>query len=149
MRTPELKEDVLRCIDKAISFPIFYELVYEDRFQSKAAYKRPSEADPEKWVVDVYFESNWKSIKTKRTPLPVALDLGNLYEQMLQAHVSLPVRENESLREQVARVAQIRAKQVECGKLQKRLDREKQYNRKVDLNSQVKEIKQEIKRLEK
>ena len=54
-----LKEDVLRCIDAAISFPIFFELLYEDRVQSKVAYKRPSEADSNKWVVDIYFETQW------------------------------------------------------------------------------------------
>lgn len=149
LRTPDLREDVLRCIDKAISFPIFYELVFEDRFQSKAAYKRPSEADSDKWVVDVYFESAWKAKDMKRKPLPVALDMGRLYEQMLQAHISLPVRKEESVRQQVERMAEIRLKQTECDKLQKRMGREKQYNRKVELNSQVRELKQEIKRLEK
>src|ERR1035437_7945938 len=52
LKTPELSEDVLRCIDQAIPFPIFYQLMFEDRIKAKAAYKRPSDADANKWVVD-------------------------------------------------------------------------------------------------
>ena len=147
-KVPVLKENVLRCIDNAISFPIFFELQYEDRVQGKAAYKRPSEADSKKWVVDLYFETAWKPQGAKRKALPVALDMGSLYQQMLQSHISLPVREDETLRQQVERLGEIRLKQIESEKLEKRLGREKQYNRKVELNSQVRELKQEIKRLQ-
>ena len=61
LKTPELSEDVLRCIDQAIPFPIIYQLTFEDRIKSKAAYKRPSDADASKWVVDSYFETAWQA----------------------------------------------------------------------------------------
>ena len=52
LRTGELKQDVLYCIDRAINFPIIFELHYEEQIKSIAAYKRPSEADSSKWVVE-------------------------------------------------------------------------------------------------
>lgn len=60
LKTPELNEAVLRCIDQAIPYPIIYQLTFEDRIKIKAAYKRPNDADANKWVVDSYFETAWQ-----------------------------------------------------------------------------------------
>ena len=144
-----LKEDVLRCIDAAISFPIFFELLYEDQVQGKVAYKRPSEADSKKWVVDIYFETEWHPADVERSSLPVALDLESLYDQMLRTHINLPARKSESIRDQVARCGEIRLKEREADKLQTRMNREKQYNRKVEMNGQLRELNNSIKALKK
>ena len=144
-----LKEDVLRCIDAAISFPIFFELLYEDRVQGKVAYKRPSEADSKKWVVDIYFETQWHAADVERSSLPVALDLESLYDQMLRKQILLPARRGESVRDQVSRCSEIRLKQREADKLQTRMNREKQYNRKVEINGQLRELNNSIKALKK
>ena len=143
-KTEELSDAVLRCIDKAIPFPIFYELTFENRIKAMAAYKRPNEADPGKWVVDAYFETAWKTAPASREALPLALDLAGLYERMLRAHMELPSRPGESLRAQVERISELRRKELECQKLEQRLQQEAQFNRKVELNAQVRNIKHEI-----
>ena len=51
LREPDLNEDVLRAIDRAIVFPIIFELSYDGKHKALASYKRPSEADSTKWVV--------------------------------------------------------------------------------------------------
>lgn len=143
-KTEELSEAVLRCIDKAIPFPIFYELTFENRIKAMAAYKRPNEADPGKWVVDAYFETPWETSPESREALPLALDLAGLYERMLRAHMELPPRSGESLRTQVERISELRKKELECQKLEQRLQQEAQFNRKVELNAQVRNIQHEI-----
>lgn len=143
-RTEELNESVLRTIDKAISFPIFYELTFRDRLKITAAYKRPSDADSDKWVVDSYFDSEWCPAEANREPLPVALNLGSLYEQMLRQLINIPARPGESLKSQVARINDLRTKQLERDKLEQRLSREKQFNRKVEINRELRDCKQEI-----
>lgn len=147
LKTPELNEDVLRCIDKAIPFPIFYQLHYAHRIQTIAAYKRPSEADSEKWVIDGYFASDWQATDAERQSLPVALDLPGLYEQMLRQLLPLSAHEHETLRAQVERLAEWRSKQNEYQKLQVRLNKEKQFNRKVEINAQLRRIKTELDQL--
>ena len=37
--------------------------------------------------MDAYFETPWQDAAAPRLPLPVALDLGSLYEQMLRQHM--------------------------------------------------------------
>jgi hypothetical protein len=68
LRESELHADILKCIDNAIPFPVIYELVFEGKIKTKAAFKRPSDADSNKWVTDIYFESKWQKNDTKREP---------------------------------------------------------------------------------
>jgi len=146
-KTADISEDVLRCIDKAIPLPIFYNLSFEGRIKTVAAYKRPSEADATMWVVDAYFESPWLPANAKRSVLPVALDMAGLYEQMLRSLMPFPARPGETLKEHVERLTQLRVKENESIKLEKRLHREKQFNRKVEINAELRTLKSEIKTL--
>lgn len=147
LKTPEVSEDVLRCIDKAIPLPIFYNLVFDDRVKTVAAYKRPSDADASRWLVDSYFSSPWQPADGERSALPVALDMAGLYEQMLRHLMPFPARPGEALKDHVERLSQLRSKQTECTKLEARLHKEKQFNRKVELNSQLRTIKTDIETL--
>lgn len=147
LKTPEVSEDVLRCIDKAIPLPIFYNLVFDDRVKTVAAYKRPSDADASRWVVDGYFSSPWQPADGERPALPVALDMAGLYEQMLRRLMPFPARPGETLKDHVERLAQLRSKQTEYARLEARLHKEKQFNRKVELNSQLRTIKTDIETL--
>lgn len=144
LKTQELSEDVLRTIDKAISFPVFYELEFEELVKITSTYKRPSDADSSKWVIDTYFESPWIPKDAERMPLPVALDMEKLYEKMLRQLMPMLPRDGESLKTQAARLAQIQSKQNEVNKLESRLKNEKQFNRKVELNAQLRMIESEL-----
>lgn len=146
-KTNELDEKLLRCIDAAINFPTFFELSYQDQLRTKAAYKRPSDADTSKWVVGDYFESEWQPPDSDRTPLPVSLDLGKLYEQMLRRLMPFPARDGESLKAHAERLSEARSKENQCRKLEARLEREKQFNRKVELNSELRAINNELEAL--
>lgn len=140
----EFTEDVLRCIDKAIGFPILFEVGAADRVRAVAAYKRPSEADSAKWVVGDYFMSAWLPADTPRSPLPVALDLASLYGQLLRRLMPYPPREGESLKDHAERLDRIRSLQREHAKLETRLNREKQFNRKVEINAEARALQTQI-----
>lgn len=143
LKTPELHSDVLRCIDGAIPFPIVFELAFDGRTQVTAAYKRPNEADASRWVLSDYFTSDWLPTNSKRAAMSVALHLGALYEQLLHRLIPLTARPQETLTELVARVEQAQAKQREVDKASARLAKEKQFNRKVEINAQLRQLKQE------
>lgn len=147
LKTDALDEDILRAIDRAIPLPIFFRLQHGQRTRMAAAYKRPSAAEAGKWVIDGYFSSDWLPATAARRPLPVALDLHGLYEQLLRSLLPQPARPGESLPEQLERLNRLRSRQNDYGKLEIRLHREKQFNRKVALNAQLRELKAEIDRL--
>ncbi|MDQ7060915.1 MAG: DUF4391 domain-containing protein [Sulfurimonas sp.] len=149
LKVKDLSEELLKAIDKVIPFPIIFQLYYEDKIKIKAAYKRPSDADKNKWVVESYFETEWLDVDSPKESLPVALNLTKLYEQMLQ--VLIPkISENEthvSIKEQVSNIQVYRAKEKEYEKLKAQRDKEKQFNRKSELNKQLKILQIELDKL--
>ena len=147
LKDGKLDETVLRCIDKAINFPIFFELTFEERVKEVAAYKRQNEADKSKWIVGDYFELEWSELSADRESLPVALDLARLYEQMLRRLMPIPARRSESLKDHTDRVGEIRNREKFCHKLESRLAKEKQFNRKVEINGELRKVRSKLENL--
>ncbi len=142
--SPAGVRSLVLAIDKAIPSPVFYEFAFGEQVKFAATWKRPSEADAGKVVVEAFFDLPWQPTGTLRTPMPVALDLAGLYEQMLRRHmwvgeqpmVSLP---GETLAEQVLRFTEIRAAEADCRKLEARMGKEQQFKRKVEINSALRQ----------
>jgi hypothetical protein len=147
LKAAELHEDVLHCIDAAVQFPIVFELKHGKRIRVVAAHKRPSEADRGRWVVSGYYATAWLPANTPRTPMPVALHLGGLYEQLLRALIPLAGRAQETLEELVARAELAKAKQREVEKTAVRLAKERQFNRRVEINAALRQLQTELKAL--
>jgi hypothetical protein len=147
LKTPDLHLDVLRCIDGAVQFPILFELSFDGRTQVIAAHKRPNEADASRWVCSNYFATAWLPSDIERAAMPLALDLGGLYEQMLYRLIPTPARPQESLADLVARVELVTAKQRQVEKMASKLAKEKQYNRKVEINGALRHLKTELEQL--
>lgn len=166
-RTATLDRDVLRAIDKAIPFPLIFELVHGNRVKLVAAYKRPSEAASSRWVVGDYFEGDWLPEDASRAPLPVALNLGALYERLLSPLVegqtarlipgagdspatpgsATALEEPISLEARIAQAEALKAKTREVDRIKALLAREKQFNKRVAINADLRAAKQELERL--
>ena len=147
LKTTELNLDVLRCIDGAVQFPIIFELSFDGRTQVIATHKRPNESDASRWVLSDYFATAWLPSDIERAAMPLALDLGGLYEQVLHRLIPTPARPQESLPDLVARVELVAAKQREVEKTASKLTKEKQFNRKVEINATLRQLKTELEQL--
>jgi len=146
-KSPLLGEDVLRCIDKSIPSPIVFEIHFDSKVKIVAAYKRTNEADSTSWVVDRYFATDWIPSDTTRQSLPVVLDMSSLYERILVSLIGMPQRNGESLPDLLERADAIRSKQRDLKKLTAKSSSEKQFKRKVELNSELRTIQTEIEHL--
>lgn len=152
LKTGDLKENVLRTLDRAMPWRLFFELTFQGNVRFAAAYKRPNEGSADASVVEDYFLTPWLPATVPRPPLPLALDLAALYEQMLLRHIlasplALAPRAGESLAEVIERGKTIRARQRECRRLNAALRRESQFNRKVEINAALRERKNELSEL--
>ncbi len=147
LKTAELNLDVLRCIDGAVQFPIIFELSFDGQTQVVAAYKRSNESDASCWVLSDYFATAWLPSDIERAAMPLALDLDGLYEQVLHRLIPTPARPQESLADLVARVEQVAAKQREVEKAASKLSKEKQFNRKIEINADLRKLKSELEAL--
>ncbi|MCC5828427.1 MAG: DUF4391 domain-containing protein [Phycisphaeraceae bacterium] len=79
-----------------------------------------------------------------RSPLPVALDLASLYGQRLGRLMPYRPRQGESLKDHAERLDRIGSLQREHAKLEARLNREKQFNRKVEINAEGRAVQTQI-----
>jgi len=140
---------VLEMIDRAFGVPVFFELHYADKFRYCASYRRRSRSDPSTWVLSGYFTGSWLEKNVEATPLPVTLSLDSLYRTLLKAMIPLPFRKGEALGALVSRVDRLRVKERDAERLESRMKKEKQFNRKVELNRKLNELKQEIEDLSK
>ena len=147
LKEGELKPEVLRCIDLAIPFPIIFELCSDRKVKPVAAFKRPSEADASKWVISAYFDGDWTAADTPRNPLPVVFDLEALYGHLLLPLMPCPARVGEDLQRRVERMERICMKQRELERCEARLRKEKQFNRKIAINAELRALKQELQSL--
>jgi hypothetical protein len=145
--TSDLDENLLKVIDKAISMPLYYRLFAGDNVKFCMAYKRPSDADSNKWVVETYFATPWQhaeKVKEAAQPLPIALNIQGLYEQLLRSVVTEPAKPGETLQAQMERISQTRSLAKALENLTAQLIREKQFNRQIDINRQINIIKQQL-----
>jgi hypothetical protein len=144
LKTEQLNWDVLRCIDEVVKSPIIYELNFEDKVQVVAAYKHLNGNDSCQWVLSSYLSTEWLPNNTHRSLMPIALDLGGVYELILQRLIPLPVRQHESFSELLRRFELAAEKRKEINILSNKQNKEKQFNRKVAINHSLRQLKSEL-----
>ena len=152
LKTKEVDQALLEVIDKAIPLPIIFQIHKGNKVKIKAAYKRPSESANNKWVIESYFESEWLDKDVAKQPMPQALDLGKLYEQILKSLMPVEVtssKTTQTLDEQVGIINQINSLQKELDKLNSKYKKEKQRNRQFEINKQIKLKQKELNQLTK
>jgi len=145
-KNEEYSTEILEAIDKAIPSPIIFQLKYKGKVSTMASYKRQSEADKSKWVFSSHFGSQEfiDHSKVKKMKLPVAIDMSTLYHKLLIQLLPIPSRENESIQDLINRYETVRSKEREALKLETKVKREQQFNRKVDLNRSLNQLREEI-----
>lgn len=142
-RVEDLDVSILSFIDKLILTPIIFEVVYQDKVKVVATYKRLNQADKTKAVIGQYYASEWLE-DHDRIELPLYLKLADLYEHFI-AQI-LPITSSEdsgddnesvSIELQLQKAQQLENLQKQLDKLKSKLRTEKQFNRKVELNNQI------------
>jgi type II restriction/modification system DNA methylase subunit YeeA len=77
----------------------------------------------------------------------VVLNMGALYQSILTSLSPLPFKKGENLDSLVSRIDLLRVKEREARKLENQINREKQFNRRIDLNRALNALKAEIEEL--
>ena len=152
LKTKEVDQALLEVIDKAINYPIIFQIHKGNKVKIKAAYKRPSESANNKWVIEAYFESEWLDKYSTKQPMPQALDLGKLYEQLLKSLMPVDVissKTTQTIDQQVDKINNINSLQKELDKLNSKYKKEKQRNRQFEINKQIKSKQKELNQLTK
>lgn len=82
-RTADIDLSIIKYIDKLIPTPVIFEIVYNNQVKVVATYKRVSQADKSKVVLNKYYSSAWLT-DDQRKPLPLILNLTDLYTHLIE-----------------------------------------------------------------
>ncbi len=139
-RVEMLDIEIFRYIDKLIPSPIIFEVYFQDKVKVIAAYKRLNQADNSKVVIGDYFQTEWLPIE--RQDLPLFLRLSELYEFLISQ--LLPNKTNaSSLADKMRLNQEIAMLETRIKQLEQQLKREKQFNRKAELNINLLKLRDE------
>lgn len=137
LHAPDVDPAVLTAIEKAIPRPLVLELSHAGRVRMAAAWKRPSLAEAGKWVTAPHAFEPWQAGDAPRQSLPSALSMAALYAGLLDPLLPAKRTPDESLAERAARAVEGAQIARDISRLEAGLKREKQFNRKVELNAEL------------
>ena len=155
LKGDSIDDGVLKAIDLAIPFPILFE-VWEARGEQGhyvACYKRKAENDQSKWFCsrylrsETFYSSDSLAVTSEVLGLPTAIDMAELYQKLLTRLLPIPQRAAESIEEAIQRLEAIQALEKQISQYKKKVHAEKQFNRKVELNKQLKNLRCELQAL--
>lgn len=141
----ELKEqaipkNVLRIIDKAIPYQILYRFIYKENVAYAVTLKESG--------IENYYFSGWN--EDKRFDF-TGIDLEKVYQKIIKVFITSEAKAKTSFNEIIDADNKIKAIENEIGVVENKISKEKQFNRKVELNkillerkAQLKKIKEEL-----
>ena len=143
-----LDASVLRQIDKEIPYHIIFLLEYEGKYQAWTAYKEKAGSGSNAFKVDIYYHTDWGLEDELGLKLD-GLNMDAVYENYVRqiAGDVLHTGVAESLKESVERSKQIQLLQKQIVTLQKKIRKEKQLNRQIELNAELKCLRKELSEL--
>lgn len=136
----ELKEqvipkNVLKIIDKTIPYQILYRFVYNENVAYGITLK-------ENTSVENYYFCDWNEDITFDF---TGIDLEKVYQKLVKAFIQDKVQNRGSFSEIIGNDKIIRALEAEIMALERKISKEKQFNRKVEINKVLLEKKTQLK----
>lgn len=144
-KADDVSEAVLGAIDKAIPFPIIFEIARQRGGQPEArtvaAHKQLGTGAPK---LSAYYSTGWQPGDAERQSLPTAITLPALYAMLLQPLTPITARPGEEMSDVADRLAAVRRLEREVASLERKLRTEPQLNRKVELRRTLKTKQHEL-----
>lgn len=142
-----LDEAVLRQIDREIPYHIVFLLEYEGKLQAWTAYKEASTSANAAFKVGHYYHTEWMT----EAELPIKIDglnLDTVYENFVRQiagdALATETASGETLKESVEREEKRQQLQKQISVLETKLRKEKQLNRQMQMNAEIKRLRKEL-----
>lgn len=146
LTSPMLDDSLLEQIDKEIPYHILFLLEYQNKYQAWIGYKEAAASGNKAFKVNGYYHTAW--LDEEELPLKLeGLIVDAVYENYVHQIAGDKLKtENadESLKESVARDEQKQALQKKITTLQAKIRKEKQLNKQMHMNSELKKLKKEL-----
>lgn len=147
-----LDDSLLRQMDKEIPYYILFLLEYQGKYQAWIGYKEAAASGNKAlgnkaFKVNGYYHTEW--LAEEALPLKLeGLHLDAVYENFVRQIAGDNLKAEvagESLKESVAREEQKQALQKQIDILKNKIRKEKQLNRQIEMNANLKNLRKEFK----
>ncbi|WP_308539634.1 DUF4391 domain-containing protein [uncultured Murdochiella sp.] len=143
----QLDTSALRQIDKQIPYHILFLLEYDGKYQAWIAYKEATASGSHAFKVGTYYHTDW--LMEEELPLKIdGLSIDEVYENFVRQIAGDALRfegeNSSSLKESVERDNRRQELEKQIAALQVKVRKEKQLNKQVQLNTELKELKKEL-----
>lgn len=139
LNTPDISETVLRQIDLAIPYYILFLLEYDGKYKAAISFKEVTENKNIK--VNNYYYTSWLDEQDLLLKME-GLNIDTVYENFVRqiAGQSLEKQENTNLKQSIAKADEKAKLQKQITALENKIRKEKQFNKKVELNMELKKL---------
>ena len=146
LKTSELDLNVLRQMDRQLHYHLIFILEFEEQYQLWTGYKE--EITNATFKVGNYYHTDWVTEDTFSLRID-GLNMDTVYENLVRqiAGDTLAQENSESLKETVERQLEREKLTKEIEKLRAKIRKEKQFNRQVELNRQLKAFLKQLEEL--
>jgi hypothetical protein len=143
-----LDQKVLTQIDKEIPYHILFLLEYKDETQAWIGYKEASQTKSGTFKPGVYYHTEWMAADSKTLKLD-GLNMDTVYESLIRQIAGSRLLPDETpdvfdIKEAIDRDERRQKLQKEIVALENKVQREKQFNRQVELNGELKQLRVEL-----
>lgn len=146
LSSPVLDDSLLRQIDKEIPYHILFLLEYQGKYQAWIGYKEAAASGNKAFKVNGYYHTEW--LAEDELPLKLeGLNVDAVYENFVRQIAGDKLKTEavgESLKESVARDEQKQALQKQIATLQAKIRKEKQLNKQMQMNTELKKLKKKL-----
>lgn len=145
LSTPQFEEAVLRQVDKEIPYPILFVLTCEGKAQAWIGYKEATASGNNAFKVSRYYHTDWVPEDELQFRVD-GLNMDAVYESLVRqiAGDVLQADARESLQASVARDERRRQLEKQIAALESKMHREKQLNRRMEINAELKKLRKEL-----
>jgi hypothetical protein len=145
-----LDESMLRQMDKEIPYHILFLLEYQGRYQAWIGYKEAAASGNSAFKVNKYYHTEW--LDEEELPIKLeGLDIDIVYENFVRQIAGDKLQATdlgESLKDSVERSEKIQAIMKQMDALKTKIRKEKQLNRQIEMNNELKKLKKELSNIE-
>lgn len=147
LNAPQLDEAVLRQIDKEIPYHILFILTYDGKAQAGIGYKEAAASGSNTFKVSRYYHTEWMPENELQFQLD-GLSMDTVYESLVRqiAGDVLQADSGESLQVSVERDEKRRQLEKQIATLESKMRKEKQLNRRVEINTEIKKLRMRLER---
>ena len=149
LKSPNLDDELLRHIDRAVPYHIVFILEYQGRYKACISYKEAATSGNRAFKVNSYYYTDW--LDKQDLPLKLeGLTLDAAYENFVRQIAGETLQKmvsDESLKDSVARSEQKELLQRQILALESKIRKEKQLNKQMQINSELKKLKRNLEEL--